>query len=76
MQVTGMTGACGKTKRNAAEAGRSSSGIASMKSLPCAPRPCSQRMLAFGAAWVSISRLSSGAGAVMDKAGNKRKVWR
>src|SRR5882672_5726653 len=52
--VTGCTGACGNTKRIAA-LGNFSVGTMGAKSLPSAPSPCSQMMLAEGFPAVSIS---------------------
>ena len=40
--VTGRTGAWGKTKRTASDAGRRSSGTSDSKSWPSAPSPCIQ----------------------------------
>src|SRR5882672_8838358 len=59
--VTGRTGACGNTKRIAA-LGNRSSGTMGAKSLPSAPSPCSQMMLAVGFFPVSISIASSSSG--------------
>src|SRR5882762_3792250 len=59
--VTGRTGACGNTKRIAA-LGNRSSGTMGAKSLPSAPSPCSQMMLAVGFFPVSISIASSSPG--------------
>src|SRR5260221_1088286 len=59
--VTGCTGACGKTKRIAAWGSRSS-GTMGAKSLPSAPSPCSQMMLAVGFFPVSISIAASSSG--------------
>src|SRR6185437_12608536 len=53
--VTGRTGACGNTKRSAGHARSTSSGTIGAKSLPSAPRPCSQMMLCCGLAAVSNS---------------------
>src|SRR5258705_3358804 len=57
--VTGRIGACGKTKRTPRSAGKRSAGTMSTKSLPSAPSPCIQTMLAAGAGAVSISMVSS-----------------
>src|SRR5687768_3527241 len=57
--VTGRTGACGKTNRIAGAPSRSSSFTIGTKSLPSAPRPCSQMTLAAGLFPVSISMVSS-----------------
>ena len=46
LSVTGRTGACGNTKRMPGAAGSRSSGTIGTKSLPSAPRPCSQMTLA------------------------------
>jgi hypothetical protein len=43
--VTGRTGACGNTKRNAGHVESTSSGTIGAKSLPSAPSPCSQMMV-------------------------------
>src|SRR5713226_41781 len=59
--VTGCTGACGKTKR-IANWGSRISGTIGAKSLPSAPSPCSQMMLAEGFFPVSISIASSSPG--------------
>src|SRR5712691_3532591 len=56
--VTGCTGACGNTKRIAVLGSRSS-GTTDVKSLPSAPSPCSQMMLAVGFFPVSISIAAS-----------------
>ena len=45
--VTGRTGACGNTKRTDSGAGSCSAGTIGTKSLPSAPRPCSQITAAF-----------------------------
>src|SRR5262245_58511179 len=52
-------GACGKTNRTPRSVGRRSSGTMSTKSLPSAPSPCIQTMLAAGVVAVSISIVSS-----------------
>src|SRR5215831_9581392 len=52
--VTGCIGACGKTNR-IGTSGRSSSPTIGTKSLPSAPRPCSQITLVAGRGAVSIS---------------------
>src|SRR5690606_11893715 len=52
--VTGITGACGKTKRIGVS-GNSSSLTTGTKSLPSAPSPCIQMMLVCGFGAVSIS---------------------
>src|SRR3982751_6000880 len=57
--VTGIVGACGKTKRTGPTARRSSSSAIGKKSLPSAPRPCSTTMLAVGFGPVSFSIASS-----------------
>src|SRR5713101_2177377 len=62
--VTGCTGACGKTKRIAARGSRIS-GTIGAKSLPSAPSPCSQMMLAVGFFPVSISIAASSSGIVI-----------
>src|SRR5712692_2826808 len=59
--VTGCTGACGNTKR-IAPSGSRSSGTTGAKSLPSAPSPCSQMMLAVGFFPVSISIASRSSG--------------
>ncbi len=57
--VTGCTGAWGNTKRSAGQPFATSSGTIGAKSLPSAPRPCSQRMLWAGLAAVSCSTVGS-----------------
>ena len=46
LSVTGLTGACGNTKRRPGAGGSFSSGTIGTKSWPSAPRPCSQMTLA------------------------------
>ena len=53
--VTGRTGACGNTKRSESDFGSRISSTIGTKSLPSAPRPCSQITDAFGCAPVSSS---------------------
>src|ERR1700735_5680587 len=48
LTVTGRTGAFGKMKRGATSSGRRNSGTRGTKSVPSAPRPCSQMTLAVG----------------------------
>src|SRR5688572_19096664 len=57
--VTGRTGACGKTNRIAGASSRPSSPTIGTKSLPSAPRPCSQMTAADGLLPVSTSMPSS-----------------
>src|SRR5690606_6957237 len=57
--VTGRTGACGKTNRIAGQSSRTSSGTSGTKSLPSAPRPCSQITAQRGSGPVSRSMVSS-----------------
>src|SRR5690606_30651768 len=59
LMVTGRTGACGNTKRNAGQCGRSSSGTIGSKSWPSAPRPCSHSTVHSGEGPVSCSTVSS-----------------
>src|SRR5690606_35892584 len=59
--VTGRTGACGNTNRTAGQPSRTSSGTIGRKSLPSAPRPCSQTTAQRGSGAVSCSRVSSSA---------------
>ena len=55
LSVTGRTGACGKTKRIGSDAGSRISPTIGTKSLPSAPRPCSQMTAAAGFGPVSSS---------------------
>jgi hypothetical protein len=57
--VTGCTGACGNTKRNAGQPGRTSSGTSGAKSCPSAPSPCSHSTDHCGSGPVSSSTVSS-----------------
>ena len=65
LMVTARSGACGKMKRSASEAGSGSSRTMGTKSHPSAPRPCSQITVPAGSApvasstWGSSSNFSS-----------------
>src|SRR5690606_38160173 len=59
LMVTGRTGAWGNTKRIGPSSPNCSSGTMGAKSLPSAPKPCSQITAYLGSGPVSISILSS-----------------
>ena len=59
LMVTGRTGACGNTKRMPGQPSRTSSGTIGAKSLPSAPKPCSQMMLQAGYFEVTCSTVCS-----------------
>src|SRR3954468_10537589 len=64
--VTAIVGACGNTNRMAGAASSLSSGTIGAKSLPSAPRPCSQMTAADGFGAVSISIVSSKLVVIVD----------